>query len=406
MRKHETIVKHLMPTTSALSNRWFLLGVLFVIRTAFGFQFQSVASVSSLLIDDLNIGFVEVGTLIGLYMLPGVVIALPSGILGKRFGDRRVAGSGLALMAIGAIVMGLSNTYPLVIVGRLTTGVGAVLLNVAVTTMIANLFADREIRTALGVMLGSWPFGVALGLVTQGVVAEAYTWQMVMFMTSAVSATSLILLTTLVRIPTVTISQDSKQQSIGFLIPWRELIPVSMAGIAWAAFNIGFSIHFSFTPDLLVAQGMSSADAAGVVSIGIWITMFSVPLGGLLSERIGRPNTMMVAFCILTGVILGLFPYLSIALVLSLLIGLTIGPPPASIVALPAQVLSAENRGPGFGIFYTWYYGGMAIGPAIAGFGRDLTGNAAVPLCFGALMFGLVVVFLALFRAAAQRYAR
>ncbi|MCH8310784.1 MAG: hypothetical protein IIB17_09875 [Chloroflexi bacterium] len=48
----------------------------------------------------------------------------------------------------------------------------------------------------------------------------------------------------------------------------------------------------------------------------------------------------------------------------------------------------------------------MAIGPAIAGFGRDLTGNAAVPLYFGALMFGLVVVFLALFRAAAQRYAR
>ena len=405
MGKPETTVSNSMPSTSILSNRWFLLGVLFVIRTAFGFQFQSVASVSSLLIDDLGIGFVEVGTLIGLYMLPGVVIALPSGLLGKRFGDRRVAGYGLALMVIGAVLMGLSSFYPLVLAGRLTTGVGAVLLNVAVTTMITNLFADREIRTALGVMLGSWPFGVALGLVTQGVVAEAYSWRVVMFMTSAVSATSLILLTTLVRIPRVTRPLDSEQESFGFLIPWRELIPVSMAGIAWAAFNIGFSIHFSFTPDLLVAQGMSSADAAGIVSIGIWITMFSVPLGGLLTERIGRSNTMIVVFCILSGVALGLFPTLSIALALSFLIGLTIGPPPASIVALPAQVLSAENRGPGIGIFYTWYYGGMAVGPAIAGFGRDVTGSAAVPLYFGALMFGLVIVFLALFRAAARKYA-
>jgi predicted MFS family arabinose efflux permease len=405
LKKPETKAQTSTPATSILSNRWFLLAMLVIIRSAFGFQFQSVASVSSLVIEDLGIRYAEVGTLIGFYMLPGVVIALPSGLLGKRFGDHRVAGYGLGLMVVGAVVMGLGGTYPLALTGRLTTGIGAVMMNVAVTTMISNLFAGREIRTALGVMLGSWPFGVALGLVVQGLVGEAYSWQVVMYMTAAMSGFSLILLTTLVRIPAVTASSGATQEKFSFLIPWREFVPVSLAGIAWAVFNIGFSTHFSFTPDFLETQGMSGTDAAGVVSLGIWITMFSVPLGGLLTERIGRPSMMIVVFCILSGVILGMFPILSVALAMSLLIGLTIGPPPASIVAMPAQVLSAENRGPGFGLFYTWYYGGMAIGPAIAGFGRDVTGSAAVPLYFGGFMFGMVIVFLALFRAAARKYA-
>ncbi len=37
------------------SNRWFILAVLFLARTSMGFQFQSVASVSPFLIDELAI---------------------------------------------------------------------------------------------------------------------------------------------------------------------------------------------------------------------------------------------------------------------------------------------------------------------------------------------------------------
>ncbi len=36
-------------------NRWFILAVLFLARTSMGFQFQSVASVSPFLIDELAI---------------------------------------------------------------------------------------------------------------------------------------------------------------------------------------------------------------------------------------------------------------------------------------------------------------------------------------------------------------
>ena len=44
--------------------RWTILGILFIARTSVGFQFQSVASVSPSLIDDLSINYAQIGTLI------------------------------------------------------------------------------------------------------------------------------------------------------------------------------------------------------------------------------------------------------------------------------------------------------------------------------------------------------
>ena len=49
---------------------------------------------------------IALGLLIGLYMLPGIVIALPGGMLGQRFGAKRVVLVGLALMTIGGALMG------------------------------------------------------------------------------------------------------------------------------------------------------------------------------------------------------------------------------------------------------------------------------------------------------------
>ena len=44
------------------------------------------------------------------------------------------------------------------------------------------------------------------------------------------------------------------------------------------------------------------------------------------------------------------------------------------------------------GVYYTWYYAGMAILPGGAGLARDLTGSAAAPVLFAtAMMIGCIV---------------
>ena len=92
-----------------------------------------------------------------------------------------------------------------------------------------------------------------------------------------------------------------------------------------------------------------------------------------------------------------LLPFVPMALGFSILVGLAIGPPAGAIVALPADALSEENRGAGFGVFYIWYYAAMAIGPVLAGLGRDLTDSAATPVVIGGAMFVGTVLALAVF---------
>src|SRR5262249_35205969 len=81
-----------------MQSRWMVLALVVVTRTAMAFQFQSAAAVGPLLVADLGLSYVELGTLIGLYLLPGAFLAMPGGFVGARFGDRAVVLSALGLM--------------------------------------------------------------------------------------------------------------------------------------------------------------------------------------------------------------------------------------------------------------------------------------------------------------------
>ena len=83
-------------------HRWSALAVLTLGRTAMGFQFQSVGALSPLLMERLGIGHAEIGMLVGVFSLPGVVLALPGGLLGQRLGDRRLVFAALLSMMAGS----------------------------------------------------------------------------------------------------------------------------------------------------------------------------------------------------------------------------------------------------------------------------------------------------------------
>ena len=78
-------------------------------RIAFGYQLQTVASVGPELRDAFGIEFATLGTLMGLMQLPGVVAAIPSGFLARRYGDRGIIAGGMVLMVIGSLISAASG---------------------------------------------------------------------------------------------------------------------------------------------------------------------------------------------------------------------------------------------------------------------------------------------------------
>jgi predicted MFS family arabinose efflux permease len=379
-------------------NRWIILAVLFLARTAMGFQYQSVGSISSFLIEDLGIDFAQLGILIGLFQLPGVLLSLPGGILGKRFGDKRVAVWGLGMMVLGSTVMGISGSFTLASVGRLLSGIGAVLFNVMSAKMVADWFAGREIVTAMAILVTSWPLGIAIALTSLGSLAASSSWQLVMLLTVAVCAAVLVLVTAIYRSPPE-VGSEPDTKSTGFKLSRRELWLAITAGLIWGLFNVSFAVLPGFAPEYLVSTGYTIAEAGSLVSVVSWILVFSLPIGGYIAEWLDRPNAIMVTCFLGIGLAIGLIPFWSYPLVLLVALGLLFGPPPGIIVALPVEVLCTENRAPGMGVFYTCYYALMAALVPLAGLTRDLTQNPGAPLLFGGMLLMVTLLFLGLFRS-------
>lgn len=374
-----------------------VLLVLFLARTAMGFQFQSVASVSPLLVRDLAIDLALFGSLIGAWMLPGAVMAIPGGMLGGRFGDKRVALFGLALMVIGSAVTAGSNEYLTALVGRIVSGTGAVLLNVLLAKMVADWFGDRNLATAMGILVVSWPVGIGLALVVLGPLSAATSWTFALQTSTGVCVAAFLLVALVYREPANSSTKAVKAPPASRLTR-RELTFASLSGAVWTFYNVAYIIVVSFAPLLLADRGLAAANAALISSAATWPLVVSIPLGGVLADRTGRGEAIMYACFLAMAVCMPFMLMAPSPLIMLAIIGLVAGPAAGIIMALPARVLRPEARSFGMGVYYTWYYIGMAVLPGIAGWCRDLSGVAAAPLVFASLLVIIAIACGVLFQ--------
>lgn len=384
-----------------VSNRWVVLAVLFLARTAMGIQFQSVATLSPYLISKLSIDYTQLGLLIGVYLLPGIVIAYPGGLLGQRFGDKRITILGMGLMVAGGLLTGISHDYTVFLVGRLISGIGAVLLNVLLTKMAADWFASREVGTALALLVSSWPIGIGLALVVLPRAAEASSAAAAFIMTAVAAGMILLLLAAIYRVPNAA-NKAPLAGASGFGLSGQEFGLVSLAGVVWALFNSGYIILISFAPSLLIAQGMSVKNAAIATSFASWTLVPTIALGGLLVDRIGYATAVMTTSLAIVGLSIMLMPS-DLPFALMAFIGAVGGLPCGAMLVLPVEVLRPQSRAPGMGTFYTWYYVVMALLTPVAGFVRDFTGDPGGPLTFAGLLEIAAIAVLILFRLLQHR---
>jgi MFS family permease len=190
---------------------------------------------------------------------------------------------------------------------------------------------------------------------------------------------------------------------LDFGLSLREFGFASLAGGVWVLFNAGYIILVSFVPSLLIAQGVSARDAGFGTSLASWAAIATVALGGMLFDRIGHATTLMITSLAVLGLSIMLLPGTS-SFALIAFIGAVVGLPTGAMIALPAEVLRPQSRGPGMGVFYTWSYVGNALLIPMAGYVRDLTNDPGAPLTFAGSLEIAAIAALVLFRFFQHRY--
>ncbi len=379
--------------------RWWILGLLFVCRTGLGLQFQTLGSVSDSLVAALGFSYAQIGTLIGLFMLPGLLLALPAGYMGRWASDRTLVALALLCMAAGGILAALAQDFGQLALGRLACGAGFVVSTIYLTKMTTDWFAGKQLATAMGLLVMSWPLGIAVGQVGQVWLDLRFGWPSVFVTASLYCALGGIALFLLYRPP----PQAAPAPALAIGLPRRELLLTLLAATTWGLYNAGYIVFLSFTPRVLVAGGYGAAEAAAVTSLASWAMIFSGALGGRIADRSGRGEQLFYLCSVLGIGALLLLKFTGLAMGLSLLFGVAGGFPAGVIMALTGEAMAPQRRAFGMGVFFSLYFVFMTLGPPLAGWLFDRSGDPFVAILFAALLLSGAALSFWLFRVQQRR---
>ena len=387
---------------------WTMLALLALARSTIGYVYQSIGSAGPAIAADLAIEFALVGTLIGIFMLPGIVLSLPSGLLATRRGDKPLMLVGLALTTVGGLVTALADGFVVAAIGRLVTGVGFTAASFFFVKATLDWFAaQRGLPLAMAVLLNSWPLGIGLGLATQGELTLLFGWRTMVMLAGALPVVAAVMLLVLYRDPPARTAPAGGALAALRRLTGREWSSMLLLSVVWSVLNVGLILVFGFAPALLHERGVDLAAAGWLVSVGNWVGIAALAAGGALVSRIGHAPPVIAVATAATAVVFWAMAAVPEALWVHVVFGIVGFAAAGPIMAQPAHLVRDEVRGAAMGVFYTLFYVFMAVGPAVAGLLRDRYDPAA-PLYLGCALMLLSLLcqaILARHRAVRPRLA-
>jgi MFS family permease len=376
---------------------WIILASLALARIAFGYQFQTVATLGTELVRRFGLTYAQLGGMIGAYMLLGVFVALPLGLLGRRFGDRWVLGTGLALMTAGACVSAWADTAAGIAVGRTTAGVGAVAMIVLQGKIIADWFVGPRFMIGISVSVCAFPIGMGMAQIVLPPVLAGFGLQAAFLSDAAPAGLALLLFLASYRAP-----PHAGVVSRRFSLPsLRECLLLAIAGGIWTVYTAGFSSFASYLPASLAFQGYGLTITALVMTIVTWGNVPGTLAGGGLAARFGGFNVFLIGTL---SLVIGM---VGTALTggpvgWAVLLGVVGSIQPGVIMAVGTLSARPEHRAVGMGLFYTLYYLGGTFAPALCGLAADHAGRPEAGLLAAAFISVLAIPLYMVHRALAS----
>ena len=372
---------------------WMILSALALGRIAYGYQFQTVATLATDLVPRFGLSYAGLGSLIGSYNLLGMFVALPLGLLGRRFGDRVVLGTGLALMVAGACLSAVGDTPAVITAGRVVAGAGGVAMIVLQSKVIADWFTGPWFMVGISVSVCAFPIGMGLAALVLPAVLDGFGVRAALLTDAVPAAMALVLFLASYREPAHREAVPRR-----FSLPSRrECLLLVVAGGVWTVYTAGYSGFLSYLPSSLAGRGYGLAVTALVMTIATWGSVAGTLAGGGLAARFGGLLVFLTGTVSLSGGMAG-SALSGWPVAWALLLGVVGSIQPGVIMAVGTLSARAENRAVGMGLFYTMYYLGGTFAPGLCGVAADYAGRPEGALLAAAGIAALAVPLFLLHR--------
>jgi MFS family permease len=365
---------------------WLILTAVALARIGFGYQYQTVATLGPDLMRVFRLDYATLGALIGAFMLLGGFLAMPLGLLARRYGDRLVLGTGLAVMVLGPVISAAATGPAGIGFGRSAAGVGAVAMIVLQNKIIADWFTGRRFIWAISVSVAAYSIGIGLAQIILPPLALAYGWQAAFLSDMVPMAVALVLFLASYR-P----SPHAAPMPRRFSLPGgRECLLLVVAGLIWTAYTAGYSGYTGYVPSLMATRGEGLVLTGLVLTIATWGNVPATLLGAALAARFGGFRIFLLGTAALVMGMIGA-ALLDWPVTCAVVVGIVGSFHPGVIMAVGTLSARPENRAVGMGLFYSMYYAGGAVVPAMCGWAADMTGGPEGALLAAAAVSALAV---------------
>ncbi|RBM23099.1 MFS transporter [Prauserella sp. PE36] len=156
--------------------RWWALGALVFAVLAFGLDVTVLNVALPTLAVDLQASTSELQWFANSYTLVLAAGLLPAGLLGDRFGPKRLLVVALVVFGVASVACAYAGTPELLIAARALLGVGGALLVPLSMSVLTVLFPGEERARAIGVWSAAIALGIPLGPVVGGWLLDNFWW--------------------------------------------------------------------------------------------------------------------------------------------------------------------------------------------------------------------------------------
>jgi len=347
------------------------------------------------IMDELGLSYAGAGFLSTAFFYAYMAMQFPAGVLGDRFGRKRMLAAGLLLGSLASTLTGLAGSFAALFAARLLTGLSQGFLFSNDRVIIAATTPRNKIALGQGVSFSGPGIGTTLGILLAGVLGELMPWRGVFYVFALPPVLAAVLIWRLVpEPPRGAVATDPDW-------PFRRVLRSSDFWLLGVTGIMPVYVQFllaTWGPLLFAEVGVKDLGrSASLASLQGIVAPFGLLLSGLLADRMQRRGvsrkviiaaavTLMALSLSGMGVLVQQHapPWMLAVLVLgtSFFVWCTWSP----AFAILGELFPASVLGKAFGLYNTACFLGAVTGPLVTGWIKDLTGSFAAGLYGGAML--------------------
>lgn len=159
-----------------MERKWWALGAMVMSFLVIGFDTTILNVALPTMADQLGATTGQQQWMADSYIVVFAALMLPAGLLGDRFGRRKMLIAGLAIFLAGSVVGAFSTSVEPVIAARAFMGIGAALIMPLALAVVPTMFEPQEQSKAMGIITAASGLGMPLGPIIGGWLLNHFWW--------------------------------------------------------------------------------------------------------------------------------------------------------------------------------------------------------------------------------------